>query len=313
MKAVRRGPKPFSDSVVLPTNLDGYPVAGVWGSIFKNDDPVRSLVIPEGVKEIGWCAFNGVRLESVAIPSTVTNIDKNALSCRNVRKFIVSPDNQNFREINGLVCTKDGKELIRCVGGDVIIPNGVDRIPDYAFSGSDLRSVMIPEGVISIGDGAFNDCMELKSISIPPGVKNIGPFAFEGCLKLENVELPPGVTNIEDYAFEGCKQLKKIVIPDGVVEICRYAFANCESLESVTLPSTLQRIDGYAFSVCSRNLKMTMNLKDVIISPGAFSQANDLSECRGVNRLGIQRANDGYWFFDGRRLDMRWRSQDDDQ
>ncbi|MBO7621816.1 MAG: leucine-rich repeat domain-containing protein [Victivallales bacterium] len=313
VKAVRRGPKPFSDSVVLPTNLDGYPVAGVWGSIFKNDDPVRSLVIPEGVKEIGWCAFNGVRLESVAIPSTVTNIDKNALSCRNVRKFIVSPDNQNFREINGLVCTKDGKELIRCVGGDVIIPNGVDRIPDYAFSGSDLRSVMIPEGVISIGDGAFNDCMELKSISIPPGVKNIGPFAFEGCLKLENVELPPGVTNIEDYAFEGCKQLKKIVIPDGVVEICRYAFANCESLESVTLPSTLQRIDGYAFSVCSRNLKMTMNLKDVIISPGAFSQANDLSEYRGVNRLGIQRENDGYWFFDGRRLDMRWRSQDNDQ
>ena len=274
VKAVRRGPKPFSDSVVLPTNLDGYPVVGVWGSIFKNDDPVRSLVIPEGVKEIGGCAFDGVRLESVAIPSTVTNIDKNALLCRNVRKFIVSPDNQNFREINGLVCTKDGKELIRCVGGDVIIPNGVDRIPDYAF---------------------------------------IGPFAFEGCLKLENVELPPGVTNIEDYAFEGCKQLKKIVIPDGVVEICRYAFANCESLESVTLPSTLQRIDGYAFSVCSRNLKMTMNLKDVIISPGAFSQANDLSECRGVNRLGIQRGNDGYLFFDGRRLDSRWRSQDDDQ
>ena len=77
--------------------------------------------------------------------------------------------------------------------------------------------------------------------------------------------------------------------------------------------STLQLIDGYAFSVCSRNLKMTMNLKDVIISPGAFSQANDLSEYRGVNRLGIQRENDGYWFFDGRRLDMRWRSQDDDQ
>ena len=67
VKAVRRGPKPFSNSVVLPTNLDGYPVAGVWGSIFKNDDPVRSLVIPEGVKEIGWCAFNGVRLESVAL------------------------------------------------------------------------------------------------------------------------------------------------------------------------------------------------------------------------------------------------------
>ena len=302
VKAVRRGAKPFSDHVVLPKELDGYPVAGVWGRIFKRNDPVRSLVIPEGVKEIGWSAFNGVRLDSVTIPSTVTNIDINALQCMNVRKYVVSPDNQDYCETNGLVCTKDGKSLVRCIGGDVTIPEGVTNIPSWAFSGSNLKSVVIPQGVVSIGMGAFTECKELKSISIPSGVTDVGAFAFKGCLSLEHVDFQPGVTNIEDYAFEGCKNLKKVVVPEGVVEICSYAFANCENLESVTLPSSVKRIGWYAFSCCSRKLKMTMNLIDAHISIDAFSRSNALSDFRGVNRQGMQLENDGTWTFDGRPI-----------
>ena len=302
VKAVRRGAKPFSDHVVLPKELDGYPVTGVWGSIFKDNDPVRSLVIPEGVKEIGWSAFNGVRLDSVTIPSTVTNIDINALQCMNVRKYVVSPDNQDYCETNGLVCTKDGKSLVRCIGGDVTIPEGVTNIPSWAFSGSNLKSVVIPQGVVSIGMGAFTECKELKSISIPSGVTDVGAFAFKGCLSLEHVDFQPGVTNIEDYAFEGCKNLKKVVVPEGVVEICSYAFANCENLESVTLPSSVKRIGWYAFSCCSRKLKMTMNLIDAHISIDAFSRSNALSDFRGVNRQGMQLENDGTWTFDGRPI-----------
>ena len=302
VKAVRRGAKPFSDHVVLPKELDGYPVTGVWGSIFKDNDPVRSLVIPEGVKEIGWCAFNGVRLDSVTIPSTVTNIGQDALQCMNVRKYVVSPDNQDYCETNGLVCTKDGKSLVRCIGGDVTIPEGVTNIPSWAFSGSNLKSVVIPQGVVSIGMGAFTECKELKSISIPSGVTDVGAFAFKGCLSLEHVDFQPGVTNIEDYAFEGCKNLKKVVVPEGVVEICSYAFANCENLESVTLPSSVKRIGWYAFSCCSRKLKMTMNLIDAHISIDAFSRSNALSDFRGVNRQGMQLENDGTWTFDGRPI-----------
>ena len=302
VKAVRRGAKPFSDHVVLPKELDGYPVTGVWGSIFKDNDPVRSLVIPEGVKEIGWCAFNGVRLDSVTIPSTVTNIGQDALQCMNVRKYVVSPDNQDYCETNGLVCTKDGKSLVRCIGGDVTIPEGVTNIPSWAFSGSNLKSVVIPQGVVSIGMGAFTECKELKSISIPSGVTDVGAFAFKGCLSLEHVDFQPGVTNIEDYAFEGCKNLKKVVVPEGVVEICSYAFANCENLESVTLPSSVKRIGWYAFSCCSRKLKMTMNLIDAHISIDAFSRSNALSDFRGVNRQGMQLENDGNWTFDGRPI-----------
>ena len=302
VKAVRRGAKPFFDRVVLPKELDGYPVTGVWGSIFKDNDPVRSLVIPEGVKEIGWCAFNGVGLDSVTIPSTVTNIGQNALRCENVRKYVVSPDNQSYCETNGLVCTKDGKRLVRCIGGDVTIPEGVTNIPSWAFSGSNLKSVVIPQGVVSIGMGAFSECKQLKSISIPSGVTDMGAFTFEGCLSLEHVDFQPGVTNIEDYAYEGCKNLKKVVVPEGVVEISKYAFANCENLESVTLPSSVKRIGWHAFSCCSRKLKMTMNLSDAHISIDAFSGFNDLSNSRGVNRQGFKYEKDGTCTFDGRPI-----------
>ena len=302
VKAIRRGSKPFSSHVVIPAELDGYPVTGVWGSIFKRNDPVRSIVIPEGVKEIGWSAFNGVGLDSVSIPSTVTNIGQNALQCMNVRKYVVSPDNQDYCETNGLVCTKDGKSLVRCIGGDVTIPEGVTNIPSWAFSGSNLKSVVIPRGVVRIGMGAFARCNELKSISIPSGVTNIDAFTFEGCISLEHVDFPPGVTNIEDYAFEGCKNLKQVTIPEGVVEICSYAFANCENLESVTIPSSVKSIREHAFSCCSRDRKMTMNLIDAHISIDAFSRSNALSEFRGVNRQGMQLENDGTWTFDGRPI-----------
>ena len=66
--AVIVGTTHTTGDVIIPSIIDGYPVTGVWGSIFKDNDPVRSLVIPEGVKEIGWCAFNGVGLDSVTIP-----------------------------------------------------------------------------------------------------------------------------------------------------------------------------------------------------------------------------------------------------
>ena len=302
VKAVRRGSGPFSDKLTLPAELGGCPVRAVCGSVFRQDDPVRSLTIPEGVTKIFENTFAGVKLESVSIPASVTNISSNAVSSKTIKEYVVSPDNPKFCAINKMILTKDGEELVCGVSGDVKIPEGVKRIPGWAFSNTTVTSVEIPVGLESLGDGAFDDCTELKSVSISPGVKVIPAFAFQGCLSLERVDLPPGVTNINAYAFEGCKSLKSIVIPEGVVQLEHHSFANCANLESVTIPSTVKYIACHAFSACSRKLKVTANIRDAKISIGAFSAVNDLSEYRGVNRKGFERDGEGRLTFDGKVL-----------
>ena len=80
---------------------------------------------------------------------------------------------------------------------DFVIENGV--LIEYQGSGGD---VVIPDGVISIGDGAFAYCGSLKSVTIPDSVTSIGEWAFYNCNSLESVTIPDSVTNIGDHAFE---------------------------------------------------------------------------------------------------------------
>lgn len=102
----------------------------------------------------------------------------------------------------------------------VIIQDGVASIGDGAFSAntnvtfgySNLTDITIPESVVKIGDCAFTNCTKLSDITIPDGVKSIGGSAFERCTSLNRITLPGSVTYIGDYAFAGCTSLETFVI-----------------------------------------------------------------------------------------------------
>ncbi len=114
-----------------------------------------------------------------------------------------------------------------------------------------ITSVEIPEGFLSIVDGAFAGCRSLKTIKIPEGVLTIGEYAFDGCNSLETIELPEGLLVIAEGAFRGCSSLKTIKIPEGVKSIGAQAFENCSSLKYSVIPDSVKTIGDNAFRGCT--------------------------------------------------------------
>lgn len=94
----------------------------------------------------------------------------------------------------------------------------------------DIVKADIPDGVVAIGDFAFDNCKNLESIDIPDSVTAIGEGAFYGCESLESINIPDSVTSISDYAFGVCTSLKNISIPDSVTAIGAGAFWYCGNL-----------------------------------------------------------------------------------
>ena len=153
-------------------------------------------------------------ITQVDIGNTITSIDNETFNgCSGLMLFIVSDDNTNYKSVNGLLLSKDGKTLIAGVNGDVTIPSGVTTIGDYAFYDySGLTSVEIPNGVTNIGNGVFSACYSLMSVTIPDSVTSIGNYAFSGCSGLTSVTIPDSVTSIRYGAFEDCGSLTTITV-----------------------------------------------------------------------------------------------------
>ena len=134
----------------------------------------------------------------------------------------------------------------------IVIEDGVTSIGDYAFRGcSSLTSITLPDSVTSIGDSAFKNCSSLTSITIPDSVTSIGDWTFYKCSSLTSITIPNSVTSIGDSAFYNCRSLTSITIPDRVTSIESSAFYNCSSLTSITIPKSVTSIGSGVFNNCN--------------------------------------------------------------
>jgi len=114
----------------------------------------------------------------------------------------------------------------------VIIPDGVTTIVRYAFSKQDISILVLPNSVVSIGEGAFKGCINLTTVTLSSSLTNIGgntslsggEGVFSNCNNLSNVIIPNGVTIIGISMFSNCYNLKEIIIPESIREIRNNAF-----------------------------------------------------------------------------------------
>ena len=244
---------------------------------------IKSVLIMPGVTSIGANAFSWFSyLKSVSIPESVTSIGSSAFTyCRNLNSVTIP----NSVKSVGYGCFNDCSSLTSAgpLGSGCEIQFGwTDKIPSYAFDGCNgLRSVIIPEGVTSLGNNVFNSCSSLESVIIPKSVTSVGYSCFNRCSSLtsagplgsgcdiqfgwtdripadafyycsglKRVTIPESVTRIGSNAFYYCSALVSVAIPEGMTSIDSFTFENCTSLMSVTIPKSVTSIGSYAFDGC---------------------------------------------------------------
>lgn len=157
---------------------------------------------------------------------------------------------------------------------EILTTNDYQYVPDKCFLDfALLETAKLPNGLISIGYRAFENCRVLQEFTIPASVTEIGESAFENCRSLSALHfggsteeqaddpatLQCALQRIGNWAFYNCSLLQELNIPEGVTEIGNAAFYGCSHLEDLVLPSSLQTIGDYGFSDCSNLERITVN------------------------------------------------------
>ena len=221
--------------LVIPGTLGDKPVVGIGDYAFecRASEQIRSVVVPEGVREIGERAFwECTSIESVTLPDTVTSIGNEAFyMCSSLKSFKFPESALDLGSGILSFCTSLKS---------VTLPSGMKTLPGGTFAMChSLTDVELPEGLKRIGTSAFNECMSLKSIRIPDTVSEIFGAAFTYCFELESIEIPEGVIQLYDMTFRKCSSLRTVTLPSTLNLIGPEAFDGCDNLEEVIYKKTL--------------------------------------------------------------------------
>ena len=184
-------------SVVIPEQIDGYPVT-----------------------EIGEFAFYNEEVQSVVFPSTLTKIGKQAFVLSALESFSFA--------------------------GDQTVEVG-----EFAFAETAMVNIVVPANIKNISKGCFSKNLVAKSIVIEEGVETIGEAAFQYNQNATSIEIPSTVTVIGENAFVGDLRVERLELADGVKTIAMKAFDGLEALTAVTLPRSITSIGDEAFRDCN--------------------------------------------------------------
>ena len=159
----------------------------------------------------------------------------------------------------------------------LVIEEGITSVGKYAFIElSGLQQVSLPDTLTVIKSFAFCECEALEEIRIPEGVTSIEYAAFSGCGSLTNVALPDSLRTFGSEVFDNCTSLREIILPDNLNTIGSYCFRGCSSLRELVLPDSVSSIGKWVFEDCSRLGKIVLPSTWTSIGESVFERCSGL-------------------------------------
>ena len=195
----------------------GYAMFGYYGNgkynLYINNQLVTNLDIPNTVDTIQAGTFYGCNsIQSITIPTQIEFMESNAFCCWNL----------NSVTWNAINCNVESYYLGECGSGNInslVLGDSVQVIPNYAFMVFGITNVNLPNSLTSIGENAFEGCINLASITIPSQVTTIGNGAFAECINLRSITMEPTVPpTIYTGTFYGVGTGVSVNVPCGTVE-----------------------------------------------------------------------------------------------
>ena len=282
------------------------------------DKTVSEIIVPDYVTSIGSNAFyNCSGLMSVTIGNGVTSIGERAfLGCNSLASITLpfvgasKTASDGYNEVFGYIFGYTITSNSTSVSGATYQGYYDGKYYHYYIPAS-LKTIILSDSVISIGEDAFYNCSGLTSVTIPDSVTSISSSAFRGCSGLTSVTIPDSVTSIGAYMFYGCSGLTSVTIPDSVTSIGAYMFYGCSGLTSITIQNSVTSIGEAAFGGCNGLTSITIPDSVTYINYDAFCGCNGLTSitipdsvtyigynafwgCSGIESLEVTKGNKKY-------------------
>jgi len=209
-------------NIIVPATIQEIQVTEIGDDAFGYNSNLTGVQLPEGLKVIGKKAFYGEsnfresnNISTIIIPNTVTEIGGSAFdTCKNLESINI-PDSVTVFGYG--LFARSGLKSFTIPAGMIAmkeIPYDIYGIYDGIggmFYGSNLETIVIPEGIETIGRETFSYCRKLTSVTLPSTIKTIDISAFQGCSNLTEVIIPESVMSIGFSrgagSFAGCPKM----------------------------------------------------------------------------------------------------------
>lgn len=265
--------------------MRGSKLRFIENEVFLGCSSLQEIILPDSLLGIGHHAFHGCDLQSIRIPALVDEIGPYCFSMnKNLRRVVFDVDSELQYSQNGWFCNCD-------LSDSIVWPKTIKNFSKNICSNTHLRSLDVPNTVVSFDMDAFMGCSDLIFVNIAKKsqLKTISSYCFSDCNLLEHIELPEGLNYIEEFAFRN-SGLISVTIPSSVKVLGMDCFNRCYALKEVaiTIGSQLDCVGPFCWSECpslrtficeQKTFELfPVNLREFLEKKGVYISGNEEEE-----------------------------------